>query len=143
MEQYIDFAARNWFLFAALFVVLGLLVGGEIMRWRRGISAISATQTLQLLNQNDAVLVDVRDESEYKAGHIPDARHAPMSDLGNRLKELNKYKDRPVVVYCLTGSRSAAAAAQLKKAGFQTVHTLQGGLHGWQNANLPITRKKS
>lgn len=142
MEQYIDFAARHWFLFAAFFVIFGLLVGGEIMRWRRGINAINPTQAMQLVNQEDAVLVDIRDEGDYKAGHLPAAVHLPFNELANRLKDLNKYRDRPVIVYCLTGNRADAAGVVLKKEGFN-VHTLQGGFHGWQNANLPITRKKS
>ena len=142
MEQFVDFAARNWYLFAALFVILGLLIGSEIMRFLRGIPAINPTRALQLMNHEDAIMLDIRDSGEYKSGHIPEARHIPFNDFKTRLKELAKFKEQPVILYCRMGNRSAAAGAALKKDGFSNVYTLQGGLQAWQNANLPTSKKK-
>ena len=141
MEQYIDFAARHWYLFAALFVILGLLIGGEVMRKLRGVSAVNSNQALQLMNHQDALVLDIRDSGDYKAGHIPEARLIPYGELKDRLTELAKYKDKPIIVYCNVASRATNAGGILKKDGFQTVHTLQGGLAAWQNANLPISTK--
>lgn len=141
MEQFLDFAVRNWFLFAALFVILGLLIGSELIRKIRGVTAISPAQALQLMNHEEAVVLDVRDGAEYKSGHIPDARHIPHNEIKDRLKELTKVKSRPIIVYCQTGNRAATVGALLKKEEFNTVHTLQGGLPAWQSANLPISKK--
>ena len=142
MAEFFDFALRHWYLFLALFVILGMLIGGEILRKLRGIQSINPTQALQLINHQDAVVLDVRSEAEFKTGHIPQARHMPTGDLNQRLKEINKFKDKPIILYCQTGNRANTAGARLKKEGFGAVHTLQGGLAAWQNANLPISKSK-
>lgn len=141
MEQFIEFALKNWYLFVALLVILGLLIGGEILRKVRGIDNVTPARALQLLNHDDAVVLDIRDLGEYKAGHIPDARHTPLSNLKDRLSELTKFKNKPVIVYCQTGGRSGSACALLKKNGFETVYNLSGGLSAWQSANLPVKKK--
>lgn len=141
MDTYIDFVIKNWYLFAALAVILGLLIGGEVLRRLRGVVSLSPTQALQLINNQEAVVLDTRDIGEYKAGHIPNARHASMDTIKNRPGELEKFKDRPVILYCRTGATSSAAGALLKKSGFQQVHNLAGGIAAWENANLPITKK--
>jgi rhodanese-related sulfurtransferase len=87
-------------------------------------------------------VLDIRDSGEYKAGHIPEAYHIPQRELKQRLKELAKFKEKPVIVYCRTGTQSAAAGSLLKKEGFATVRTLNGGITAWQNANLPLRKKK-
>lgn len=141
MEQFIEFALKNWFLFLALIIILGLLIGGEVFRKVRGISTVNPTQALQLINNQNAVVIDIRDGGEYQAGHIPDARHIPRDALNNRLDELGKFKARPIIIYCRSGNRAFAACNLLKKHGFEKVHYLQGGLPTWQGANLPISKK--
>ena len=141
MEQFIPFAVRNWYLFAALLIILGLLIGSELLPRLRGIINVNPLQALQLINHQDALVLDIREANEYKEGHIPEARHLPLSKLKERLSELQKFKSRPIIVYCRAGTRSSSACALLKKNGFATVHNLSGGLPAWQNANLPVTRK--
>ena len=139
--EFIDFAFRHWYLFLALFVIIGLLIGTEVLRKIRGIIAVNPTQATQLINNDDAILLDVRDTADYQSGHLPQAHHVPQKQLSDRLKELNKYKDKPIIVYCRAGNQSVAAGHVLKKAGFETVYTLSGGITAWQNANLPLTKK--
>lgn len=141
MEQFIAFAIKNWYLFAALLIILGLLIGSEMLPRIRGIVNVNPLQALQLINHQDALVLDIREAGEYKEGHIPEARHIPLGKLKERLSELQKFKSRPIIVYCRAGARSSGACALLKKDGFDTVHNLSGGLPAWQNANLPITRK--
>lgn len=142
MDEFVQFAVKKWYLFAALAAILGVLIGTEVLRRVRGISNVNPTETLQLLNHEDAVMLDIRDMGEYKEGHIAEARHAPLTTLKTRLGELEKLKSRPIVVYCRTGGRSPGACALLKKNGFEKVYNLSGGLTAWQNANLPLKRKK-
>ncbi|MCC9000822.1 MAG: rhodanese-like domain-containing protein [Candidatus Contendobacter sp.] len=143
MSDFIEFALHNWLLFAAMFAIAGMLVGGEVLRKVRGVSTLDAAGVLRLLNDQDAVIVDVGTVGEYKDGHIPQARHIPFNGLQERLGELDKIKGKPVVIYCRTGATSQSACALLKKNGFTDVHSLNGGLPTWLDAKLPISRKKS
>lgn len=134
------FVAHHWQLVAALVAILALLVGTELQRIFRGFKDIGPTEVTQLLNHKDALLLDVRDEKEYRERHIGTAVHIPLASLAGRVSELEKYKSRPVVAYCRSGQRSARAGALLRKQGFE-VYNLGGGIMAWQNANLPTTRK--
>jgi rhodanese-related sulfurtransferase len=129
-------------LFLALFAILGLLIGGEILRRMRGVSTLDAAGALRLINDQDAAIVDIRDAGEYKEGHIPQARHIPFGALRERLGELAKAKDKPILVYCRNGATSQSACVLLKKSGYANVHSLKGGLSSWLDAHLPISRKK-
>ncbi len=143
MSDFAEFALHNWLLFLALFAIAGMLVGGEVLRKVRGVSALDAAGALRLLNDQDAAIVDVRDLSDYKEGHIPQARHIPFNTLQERLNDLAKIKDKPIIVYCRSGATSQSACALLKKNGFTDVHSLHGGLSTWLDARLPVSRKKS
>ncbi len=143
MSDFSEFALQNWLLFLAFFAILGLLVGSELLRRMRGVSAIDATGALRLMNDRDAAVVDIREAAQYKEGHIPQARHIPSSALRERVDELAKLKEKPVIVYCQTGTTSQTASAVLKKNGFAEVYSLSGGLAGWLDAHLPVSRKKS
>ena len=143
MNDFVEFSTQNWLLFLALFAIAGMLIGGEVLRKMRGVSSLSAAEALRLINDQEALILDVRDGSEYKEGHIPQARHIPLGALRDRLGELTKAKDKPIVVYCRNGATSQAACAQIKKSGIADVYNLSGGLSAWQEANLPVSRKKS
>ncbi|MDH3562010.1 MAG: rhodanese-like domain-containing protein, partial [Gammaproteobacteria bacterium] len=77
---------------------------------------------------------------EFSTGHIPNAVNLPLSSLKNRLPDLQKYKDKPIIVSCRTGNRSLKGAVILRKHGFATVYTLAGGLQGWERDNLPVEK---
>ena len=81
MSDFIEFAQQNWLLFLALFAIVGMLVGGEILRRLRGVSILDAADALRLINDQDAAIVDIRDAGDYKEGHIPQARHIPFGAL--------------------------------------------------------------
>jgi rhodanese-related sulfurtransferase len=101
---------------------------------------VSALELVQLINRRDAVVIDVRDASEYAAGHITNARHIPEAQLAERLKELDRFKTRPIVVSCASGGRSARAGSVLQKHGFTEVFTLRGGIGAWQQASMPLEK---
>jgi rhodanese-related sulfurtransferase len=82
----------------------------------------------------------VREESEFAAGHIPDAKNIPLSKLAERINELRKFQQKPVVVNCETDMRSAKAFGQLKEAGFTNLYNLRGGLNAWNEAKLPVAK---
>jgi rhodanese-related sulfurtransferase len=92
------------------------------------------------MNRSNAVVVDVREATEYAQGHIADAKHIPLAQLGERLKELTKYKEKPVLLHCQGGVRSAKACDLLAKQGFTKLYNLQGGINAWQQAKLPVVK---
>lgn len=140
MSRLLDFTARHWPLFLALAGVLALLVGSELQRWLRGLKKIAPADAVRLINQHNALIIDVRSDGEFKEGHIPHARHLPPASLNERLRGLEKYRGRPVIVYCRSGARAARVGGALRKHGFAEVFNLEGGLGSWQSANLPVQR---
>lgn len=141
MGEFVEFAAETWYLFLAALIILGWLLGAEVLHRVRGISTVTPAQALQLINHEDAIVLDVRDSGDYKGGHILSARHIPTNTLTNRLNELTKFRDKPIIVYDRPGASAASACAVLKKNGLNKIHYLSGGLPAWQNANLPISKK--
>ncbi len=140
MSRLFEFATRHWPLFLALAVVLVLLIGNEFQRWLRGLRKVGPAEAVRLINRRNAIILDVRTEGEFKEGHIPQARHLPPASLDEQVHKLEKYKDRPVVVYCRSGTRSAHVGGVLHKHGFAEVFNLDGGLGAWQSADLPVHR---
>lgn len=142
MDQLSTFVTNNWILVGALIVVLFLLINSFIGGRLRGFTSTSPAEAVKMINREDAVVLDVREESEYQEGHIINAVHVPLSQLNDKIKELEKYKNRPIIAACRSGHRSGQACATLKKAGFDNVYNLGGGILGWKNANLPLVNKK-
>lgn len=132
-----QFVINNWYLFAALVVILAMLFAGPIRQSLSGVGSVAIAQAVQLINRESGVIVDVREPAEYEAGHIPRAINIPLGALDQRLKELDKYKQRPVILCCRSGQRSGQAAVALRKHGFISVHNLNGGLLAWEKENLP------
>lgn len=103
----------------------------------RGIKEVDCVAATQLINHKDALVLDVREDAEFKAGHVLNAKHVPLGKLGERIGELEKYRAKPIVVVCRSGARSANACALLGKQGFAEAFNLAGGMIAWQKANLP------
>jgi rhodanese-related sulfurtransferase len=142
MSDLIEFLQMNWLLFLALFVVLSTLIGSELLRIIRGVKMLNALGVLRILNDQGAWIVDVRADSEYREGHIPQAHHIPLASLKERINEFLKADGKPIVVYCHSGKLSQAAYCLLKKNRISNVYALSGGLQAWLDAQLPISRKR-
>jgi rhodanese-related sulfurtransferase len=139
MAQLIEFVANHWILFLALVIILGLLIHNLIVGERGSVDPLAATE---LINRQDAVVIDVRPAADFAKGHIINAVNIPMNGFKNQMAVLSKYKGRPIVISCRSGSQSSAACHILRKAGFEEVFNLKGGVMAWENANLPLTRKR-
>jgi rhodanese-related sulfurtransferase len=120
-------------------VVLGLLAYNLAVGDKGSVDPADATS---LINHRDAVVIDVRPTADFAKGHIVNAQNVPMNGFKNQIGALQRYKDGPVVVACRSGAQSAMACQQLRKAGFAEVYNLRGGVLAWQNANLPLSRKR-
>jgi rhodanese-related sulfurtransferase len=133
------FITDNIFLIAIAFVSGGMLVWPLV---RRGVGgpAIGTLQATMLMNQKDSLVIDVRDPGEYAQGHILNARNIPLAELDTRVKEIERFKDKPVIVSDATGTRSGSAAGVLRKHGFTHVSNLAGGVAAWRQAGLPTEK---
>jgi len=141
MEQYLEFAANHVVLVGAFFVVLSALIWNLVANpgGKYNIDAVTATTKI---NHEDGIVLDVRSMAEFKDGHIINAENVPLNGLNNNLKKLEKHKNRPIIAVCRSGSRSGAACSTLRKAGFEQVFNLRGGMMAWESANLPVKRNK-
>ena len=141
MSQLIEFITNHPYLIVALVVTLALIIKLELDNRLSGISQLNPADAVRLMNQDNTVIIDVREASEYASGHIKDAKHIPMSSLKDKLAELDKYKGKSILAYCRSGQRSYQACKMFKKSGFENVHNLAGGIMNWSSANLPLKRK--
>ena len=131
------------FILDHIFVVAIAVVSGLGLLWpalRPAGRRATPLQVTQLMNRGKTTVIDVRNADEFAGGHLRDAKNIPLADLGNRLGELEKSKNRTVVVVCQSGTRSGKAVRQLAAAGFADVWSLDGGVAAWQAAGLPITK---
>lgn len=140
MQRFPEFFLNHWDLFLVAAVLTGMLVWQSIRGRISGFQEIGPAEAVGLINRQDAVVVDVREDSEYKDGHIAESKHIPLGSLKSRMGELENYKSRPVIVSCRSGQRSAHACGVLAKNGFTTLYNLRGGIGAWQGASLPVTR---
>jgi rhodanese-related sulfurtransferase len=125
----------------ALFLASGaMLFWPEISRMTAGAAQIGTLEATRLMNQGSTLVLDIREGDEFTQGHLPRARHIPLSQLSNRFDEIGKFKDKPVIVTCKTGARAGAAARALKQAGFNQVYQLRGGVAAWEQASLPVEK---
>ncbi|MCW8826926.1 MAG: rhodanese-like domain-containing protein [Gammaproteobacteria bacterium] len=138
MDRLLEFSINHWDLVVALIIILMMMFGGGIMRRIRGYKEVVAFDAVALMNRQDAIYVDVREDKEYAEGHVLDSIHIPLGQLINRITELDSYRAQPIIVGCRSGNRSAMGCARLRKQGFEQVYNLKGGILAWQNANLPL-----
>lgn len=135
-NELVKFASQNiWW--------LGLALGSGVMLVRpmlRSGGSVTHHEAVVQINRGNALVLDVREDVEFAIGHIAGAKQIPLSQLASRLNELQKWKDKPVIVNCQSGVRSAKACKILGKNGFTQVANLTGGLAAWQSAKLPVTR---
>jgi rhodanese-related sulfurtransferase len=135
----VDFVRNNLLLFAVALVSGGMLLWPFVRRGLGGPS-VSPAEATQLINRQDALLVDVREPAEFAAGHLLGAKNFPLARLSAPGADVAKRKDRPVIVYCDGTDRAGKAVSALKKQGFARVLNLAGGIKAWQEAGLPVEK---
>lgn len=137
MQELFTFLGNHPFLVGAFVILLVLFIRNEMVR---GGSTVSAQELVQLVNNQDAVVIDLRDKAEFDQGHIVDAMNIPFGSLEKRLDELKKYREKPVVVTCKMGQHAGSAGTLLRKSGFENVHRLRGGIAEWRGQNMPVVK---
>lgn len=134
------FVGRNPLLSAAFAGLTIALLWTQIMGLLRGGRRLAPAALTALVNREDALVVDVRAAGDFEKGHIPGAKHLPLAQVAADQKLLAAAKSRPVVLVCKNGQGAEGAAGKLRKAGFERVYVLDGGIDGWLQAGLPLAR---
>jgi len=140
MQEYLDFFARHWVLSAAALILIVLLIATEVSKKLRKFKDISPAEAARIVGNDDNLVLDVREPDEFKSGHLRGAKLIPLGSLAGKLSEIEKFKDKTVLVYCRSGNRSATAANILCRAGFSDVSNLAGGIIAWQSEHYPVKK---
>ena len=101
---------------------------------------LTVHESVQLINQKQAQVLDLRTVDEFKSGHIANSKHLPLSELDKGLKQVKLDSNKPIILVCLSGSRANSAVGKLKKAGFKDIACMDGGISSWNQAGLPLIK---
>lgn len=141
LDQLTEFAGNHPYLVIAFVVLLALTFFNEMKIATQRFASLTPSAAVQIMNNEDVVLLDVREPSETVGGKIAKAIQIPVGAVAKRISELEKHKNKTMLVYCKTGARSGLACKELSKQGFDKVYSLKGGITAWQEAHLPISKK--
>ncbi|QSA99123.1 rhodanese-like domain-containing protein [Methylococcus sp. EFPC2] len=141
MDRIGEFVGNHWILSSGWFVVSLLLIQDSFDVLTRKYKSTTPADAVALLNDDETLVIDVRDPAEFATGHIVKARNILYAKVGDKLGELEPYKNKTIIVCCQQGTKSGPTCKKLAKAGFTQVHDLRGGLLAWEDAKLPLTRK--
>jgi rhodanese-related sulfurtransferase len=139
MAQLAEFATNHPYLVSGLLAALMAVVFHELRLQSQGVTQVSALDAVRLINKG-AIVIDVRDANGYGSGHIVNSKHMALETLDPAKPPLSKYQDKLLLVICDSGARSSKAANSLRKAGFDKVFSLKGGLAAWRAQNLPLVK---
>ncbi|MAY42141.1 MAG: sulfurtransferase [Oceanospirillaceae bacterium] len=137
MDQLIEFISNHPFMVAAWVLTLVMFILFE--RSKAG-KAVTPAQATNLINKENAVIIDIRPKKEWDTGHITGAKHIPLADLDRKMDELIKYQQRPIIVVCNLGQAASSATRKLKAAGYEKAVRLAGGMTEWKGQSLPIVK---
>jgi rhodanese-related sulfurtransferase len=138
MAQFFEFITNHLILSGMWVVSLAAII---FYHQRTGSKALSPQQVVTLINRRDAVVVDIRDKKEFESGHIVDSINIPLAKMAQRVTELKKHKDKPIVVVCKMGQHSGEATKAILEAGHEEVSKMYGGVAEWKTQSLPLVVK--
>ena len=140
MQEFIGFAQENWVLIVIWLSAAGTLYYTESQKAGKSVTTTEATR---MMNHDNALILDIREQKEFAAGHIAGAHNLPASTMDAKVSEIDRFKSRPVIVVCKMGTSAGSIAKSLKKRGFENVVRLAGGMSEWRAAALPVRNGKS
>lgn len=135
MAQFLEFIGNHLMLSTLWLAALAAIV---FYHQRTASKGVGPQQAVMLINRSDAIVVDVRDKKEFESGHIVDSINIPLAKLDQRVTELKKHQQKPVIVVCKLGQHSADAAKKIQAAGHEQVYKLSGGLTEWKAQSMPL-----
>ncbi|MFJ1269818.1 rhodanese-like domain-containing protein [Legionella lytica] len=139
MEQFGQFITNHWQLWLLFIVVLFLTFLNELITQKKKAKQLSPQAAVDLINNENAVVIDLRDKEAFKKGHIIDAINAKNDDFEQQ--KMDKYKNQPIILVCERGLHSPGFATKISAQGYKPA-VLNGGMNAWLNADLPIVKGK-
>ena len=141
MDHVIEFAGNNIVLAGVWVALVAMLIFSYVSSLTSSIKEVSTHDATLMINKEDAVVLDIRAQKEFKAGHILGARQIKPEALREKnFNTLENSKDKPIIVVCAMGNQARGTANAMSKAGFSKVSVLKGGMNAWQSASLPISK---
>ncbi len=137
MALFFEFLAQQWILVGALFTVLVMLFVHES---RKSGASLTPQQAINLINAEGGLFLDLRDSGEYGKGHIVDSLNIPAAKLDARMAELEKFREKPIVLVCKMGQHSGSAGKKLTAQGYTSVYRMTGGMMEWGAMQLPLVK---
>ncbi len=142
LDQLLEFSTNHSLLVLSFFALSSVILFTEIRNISAKFASVGPSAAVSIINDESAVLLDVREPAEMQGGVLNDSIHIPLSSVNTRLQELDKHKQDAIVVYCRSGSRSRDVCRKLSSRGFEKVYNLAGGIMAWQDAHLPVSQPK-
>lgn len=141
MDRLLEFAGNHLFLVSLFFALLILLLWNLFGGVLGGVGQIEPAAMIRMMNRDHAMVVDVRSEEEFRGGHILNAVNIPDAVIADRQKELEKARNKPLILYCNNGGISLNTTRRLKALGFENAFCLNGGMASWRSAGLPVSKE--
>ncbi len=139
MQQFFQYVTNHYLLVGATLVVVVIAAVTEFRARAAAFSSIGPSEAVRLMN-GGALLVDIRGQTEFAAGHISGARNLPGATIADGAEALARFKEKAVIAYCDNGMTGGAAARHLGRLGFKHTYNLRGGLAAWRQENLPVVK---
>lgn len=136
LHQITEFVGNHYILSSSFILLVVLLILHEKRRSGRNLTTQELTA---MVNNDEAVVLDIRQKKDFSEGHIAGSIHIPAAKLAERIAELEPHRDKTIVVVCASGMTAGASCAELKKAEFTTAR-LSGGINSWRADNLPTVK---
>ena len=137
MARFLDFLISHWIL-TALWLSLATILLAYLNA--KAAKSVSPQAAAILVNRADGVFLDIRERPDYEKGHLVDAINIPLAKLHERIAELGKNQQTPIIVVCQMGHQSGEAVKILQAKGFAHVVKLSGGMAEWHSQNLPVVK---
>ncbi|MAM71414.1 MAG: sulfurtransferase [Gammaproteobacteria bacterium] len=135
MARFLEFLGNHWILTSLWLVIFFVLVA--YLKKKAG-KAVGTHEATRMINHDDGIVVDIRDKKSFDKGHIVDAVNIPLAKLDERITELDKHKEKPMIVVCQMGHQSGEALRKLETKGHTRVYRMSGGIAEWQSQGLPL-----
>jgi len=136
-NQIFEFISNHIYLFGG-WLIAGILLLLSLKK--NALSAITSQQLVNFVNREEALVIDIRAHQDFAKGHITASQNITPSNLAKQTNELEKWKNKPIIVVCNTGVQANASCNQLKTLGFAQIYKLQGGIQSWKADNMPVIK---